>query len=111
MSEEKFESNRVLVESFKENAAVTEVWESKSRDGIKYFYDLRCSREFLSGSERKRGPFIQQRDASDLVITIMRAQMFIGARHAEIRRARYAEDEGGTRGVLEGSYSEPEDKE
>lgn len=111
MVDEKFESNRVLVESFKEGSAITEVWESKSPDGIRIFYDLRCSREFLSSGLRKRGPFIQQRDIPDLVVTIMKAQQFVSARHAEIRRARFAEEDRGLDEVSEGSYGEPEDKE
>jgi hypothetical protein len=111
MSEEKFESNRVLVESFSNGSAIVEVWESRSRDGIKVFFDIRASRSFLSNGERKRGPFIQQRDIGDLIISLIQAQRYIGDRHSEIRRARYAEGGGGSEEVSEGSYAEPEDKE
>lgn len=110
MTEEKFEANRVLVESFSNNSAVVEVWESRSRDGIKVFFDIRASRSFISAGERRRGPFIQQRDIGDLIISLVQAQAFIAQRHSEIRRARYAE-EGGIEPVEEGSYAEPEDKE
>ncbi len=111
MTEEKFESNRVLVESFILNSAVTEVWESRSSDGIKIFFDIRNSRQFISNGERRRGPFIQQRDIGDLIITLIQAQKYIADRHSEIRRARYAEDDGRIEQVGEGSYGEPEEKE
>jgi hypothetical protein len=111
MVDEKFESNRVLVESFILNAAVTEVWESRSADGVKIFFDVRESRQFISKGERRRGPFIQQRDIGDLIITLIQAQKYIGDRHSEIRRARYAEDGGRVETVGEGSYGESGDKE
>jgi hypothetical protein len=106
MTEEKFDVNRVLVESFKEGAGVCEVYESRSRDGVKIYYDARLCREFTSqDGSRKRGPFIQQRDLPDVLIAIVRAQQWISQRHAEIRKARYAEGAA----VPEGSYREPEE--
>lgn len=95
MTEEKIQDQRVLVESFKENSAVCEVWESRSRDGVRIYFDVRLSREFVSaGGERKRGPFIQQRDIPDLMIATIRAQQYIAKRHAEIRRSRNVDEYG-----------------
>jgi hypothetical protein len=112
MTEEKFDAQRVLVQSFIEGAGVCEVYESRSRDGVKVFYDARLCREFLSqDGSRKRGPYIQQRDLPDILIAIVEAQKWISLRHAEIRRARYAEEDRSLDGVSEGSYGEPEDKE
>lgn len=83
-------ATRELVESFKEGAAVCEVYESRSLDGVKIYFDVRCSRQFVSNGERRLGPFIQQRDIADLMVAIIRAQKYISMRHAEIRRSRYA---------------------
>jgi hypothetical protein len=84
---------RDLVKSFQEGSAVCEVWESRSPDGVKVYFDIRCNREFASGGERKRGPFIQQRDMRDLIIAIVRAEQYISDRHAEIRRSRWSEED------------------
>lgn len=112
MTEEKFDAQRVLVQSFIEGAGVCEVYESRSRDGVKIFFDARLCREFVSSSgEIRRGPYIQQRDLPDVLIAIVRAQQWIARRHQEIRKARYAEEGGNFDEVQEGSYGEPEDKE
>ena len=95
------DQTRELVKSFQEGSAVCEVWESRSPDGVKIYFDIRCNREFLTGGERKRGPFIQQRDMRDLLIAIVRAEQYISDRHAEIRRSRRDEEDEGADGAYD----------
>lgn len=81
-------SERAKVAEFQSGCSVSEVWESRSNDGVKVFFDVRCNRAFALSGEMKRGPYLQQKDIPDMVVSLMQALKFITERHTEIRRTR-----------------------
>jgi hypothetical protein len=81
-------SERAKVAEFQSGCSVAEVWESRSKDGIKVFFDVRCNRAFAISGEMKRGPYLQQKDIPDMIISLMQSLKFITERHTEIRRTR-----------------------
>jgi len=90
-----YNTDRNKVAEFKREAIIAEVYEKKSKnDSNKIFFDVRFVREFVVDGERKRGPFVQQRDLRDIIIVAVEAQKFIAERHHEIRNKRRHEEDG-----------------
>lgn len=86
---------RNKVREFKRGSIFSEVYEKKDTNTGKTFFDVKIVREFVVDSERKRGPYVQQRDLRDVIVTVVEAMEFISDRHREIKKSfsKYEEDD------------------
>lgn len=92
---------RNKVREFKRGSIFAEVYEKKDTNTGKVFFDVKIVREFVVESERKRGPYVQQRDLRDVIIATVEAMEFISDRHREIKKSYSREDDEGDDGIIE----------
>ncbi len=84
------EFDRSKTNEIQEGSVVIEIYEKLSDQGDRLFFDLRYSREFTlrDTRERKRGPYLHQRDIGDLIIASISAQKWINIRVRQFRSER-----------------------
>lgn len=86
---------RNKVREFKRGSVFAEVYEKNDTNTGKIFFDVKIVREFVVESERKRGPYVQQRDLRDVIVATVEAMEFISDRHREIKKSFNKEDDDG----------------
>lgn len=79
-------SGREKVREFQRGSIFAEVYEKVDSNSGKTYFDVKIVREFIVEGERRRGPYVQQRDLRDVVVVTILAMEFISDRHREIRR-------------------------
>lgn len=75
--------DRVRIKEIKRNSVVAEIFQK--HDHNKTYFDVRYLREFISEGQKKRGPYIQQRDVRDIIIVSGLVQEWIADKHRNLR--------------------------
>ncbi len=89
------DSDRKLVTEFREGSIIAEVYEKYDVNTERVFFDIKFVREYIvKGGERRRGPFIQQRDLRDIIIADVKAMKFISDTHRDMRKNTEFVEEG-----------------
>lgn len=81
------DSERKKVMEIQEGSVVVEIYEKPDTLNNRLFFDLTLQREYIlrDSREKRRGPYLHQRDINDLVIASMSAQKWINGRVREFR--------------------------
>ena len=79
--------DRKKVMEIQEGSVVVEIFEKPDTQNNRLFFDLTIQREYIlrDSREKKRGPYLHQRDMGDSVIALMSAQKWINGRVREFR--------------------------